>query len=773
VLRAAVVLLFASAALAYGPMTHISQTAAYLDLIDQYGAPGPRGDAALLTDPDNLAHFHLGATWPDIGRVLPEVPFEPHDIPFSLYVLDYATERVGDEPWAFAFAMGNMLHCLGDVSAQVFLTPYWSGKYGLAELDVVSGFFDDHPGGESELLIEVGLDLLYGDPGDVIDLATYFLASPDKIGNERFQRVLAYYLDRAAEYFGSAAVDPDRAEAAASRALASLADAAAALGESAGSPAVAYLAAAGPAIDRDELARLKGLPLLADPATWEEYFSLGFHKLGPWALRTVDAATWADWPTWSPRAMASGSLAGLARYNPAVYAEPPALVLFDFHWEDGSGRRLDAIDLAAPPAVVRAVAEVFSAVAASGTVTLRVRKDYPTDDYGADEVVAAATADYDIDPRDYGTTPRLVLTAEFDPSATIATAAAYYPELVAGGDVGGKAFLSGDWWFYEQSDGINVFKPSYAALYAGPTDFPATLPVLREDFPQGTGTIAGRVFDRLTGKGIRDATVEVDGADPVTTNGNGFYVVDGFAAGTVDVSAEADGYDAATPVNVEVMAATKVYAPDLILTPRVTARDAGRYTADGRRLTVWWDGPAGPDAVYQVAVGTTPGATDVRDWTDVGQVLGAVVDFMADPLTDGETYYLAARLLLPDGPGDADATDGITVDASPPDRPVVSAPRSAHRDETVAISWDADDPHTGIANCEACLGRSAGACDLLAAHGVGVDGEDFDLAAIDPPPGTMYIQVRCANPAGLWSEWGSATMRVADEKDDERSGCGG
>ena len=71
--------------------------------------------------------------------------------------------------------MGNVLHRLGDVSAQVFLTPYWSAKYHLPEMDVLTGFYDDHHGGESEAFFEGGPDIVRGDLNLYVQLARHFL----------------------------------------------------------------------------------------------------------------------------------------------------------------------------------------------------------------------------------------------------------------------------------------------------------------------------------------------------------------------------------------------------------------------------------------------------------------------------------------------------------------------------------------------------------------------------------------------------------------------
>jgi len=61
--------------------------------------------------------------------------------------------------------------------------------------------------------------------------------------------------------------------------------------------------------------------------------------------------------------------------------------------------------------------------------------------------------------------------------------------------------------------------------------------------PSATGTVAGRVTDAVTGHGIAQATVSVEGEDLfATTNGNGDYTIQDVPKGTYNVIASADDY---------------------------------------------------------------------------------------------------------------------------------------------------------------------------------------------------------------------------------------
>lgn len=98
---------------------------------------------------------------------------------------------------------------------------------------------------------------------------------------------------------------------------------------------------------------------------------------------------------------------------------------------------------------------------------------------------------------------------------------------------------------------------------------------------------------------------------------------------------------------------------------------------------------------YEYAVGTTPGGTDVRDYTDVGTETSITIDGIN--LTDGVTYYVSVRVV--DEAGNISSTtssDGIvagtTSTAQPPVPPVVifPTPGSSVDDPTPTITGTGD-----------------------------------------------------------------------------------
>lgn len=91
-------------------------------------------------------------------------------------------------------------------------------------------------------------------------------------------------------------------------------------------------------------------------------------------------------------------------------------------------------------------------------------------------------------------------------------------------------------------------------------------------------------------------------------------------------------------------------------------RDQGAYTSSTDSLVMWWgsyDRESGI-AEYQYAVGTTPGGTDVRNWTGAGTKMDCTITGLS--LTPGTTYYVSVKAR--NGAGQwspVGRSDGITV----------------------------------------------------------------------------------------------------------------
>ncbi|MGI6103244.1 MAG: DUF2341 domain-containing protein [Patescibacteria group bacterium] len=130
-------------------------------------------------------------------------------------------------------------------------------------------------------------------------------------------------------------------------------------------------------------------------------------------------------------------------------------------------------------------------------------------------------------------------------------------------------------------------------------------------------------------------------------------------------------------------------------------------------LSLTWE--AATDAIsgiqkYQYALGTTPGATDVVTWTDstaqiasVSRTAGSIGVANAATtyeqsvtglsLSNGTTYFASVRAV--DNAGNASApksTDGVTVDTTAPDAPVITSPAAGATvtDSTPVITGTAE-----------------------------------------------------------------------------------
>jgi hypothetical protein len=94
-------------------------------------------------------------------------------------------------------------------------------------------------------------------------------------------------------------------------------------------------------------------------------------------------------------------------------------------------------------------------------------------------------------------------------------------------------------------------------------------------------------------------------------------------------------------------------------------RDDGVYTSSTDHLHAWWmftDGA--PDiAEYQYAIGTTPGGTDIVNWTSVSTDTEVTVTGLN--LVDGQVYYFSVKARNAAGFwSDVATSNGITVDSS-------------------------------------------------------------------------------------------------------------
>lgn len=167
-----------------------------------------------------------------------------------------------------------------------------------------------------------------------------------------------------------------------------------------------------------------------------------------------------------------------------------------------------------------------------------------------------------------------------------------------------------------------------------------------------------------------------------------------------------------------------------------------------------WSGsdPESGIASYAWAIGTSPGAADVRDWGDVGLAVNASDTSVA--LTSGVTYFVTVRARNGAGAETLRSSDGVRPDDSAPTIDVVNDGNGADIDfqqsvSSVSASWVASDPQSDIASHAWAIGTSPGANDVRDWTDVGTStsASAAGLALVD---GTRYyVSVRARNSAGL------------------------
>ncbi|MCC6157096.1 MAG: zinc dependent phospholipase C family protein [Deltaproteobacteria bacterium] len=782
----------ASPALAYGPATHIGEALLYLDMLADDPIAEPKGEAEVIGAAENLPYLKLGATFPDIGRVLPGVYFEPHDRYFAWHVYEKAIAEYETTPWKLAFAVGYMMHVGGDTSAQVFLTPRMAmlGEWG--ELSVVEGFFDDHAGGENELLIEGWLEILYADFSNYLELANVFL-----IGGA-LTEVLDFYNEAAEEHFGppvGVAVS-DVQLSAARRVIGEwrdfafaatgdpLADAAAWIETGAwrtvahGSAEPPTVAATDPLINRDELDRLLGGPAFTQSGFWEMYLN-DYKDLGPTYVREFEPGSrWYDeWPSWSEKAMKAGSIGSLAGLRPGVFAAEPAIAVYDLRWSNESDNPISAVDADNPPDELRATVTLFAVGTACRDITARIRRYVVGVDPAQDVVIAQSTQTINTDPHLYGDTARTTITVTADPSAfPTDDTLGYVLDLVSDAEPDHPFFTTRFDAFYA-TDAIDILGlGTYDLLFDTWDRWPNSVRLVNQDFPGGEFILRVRAEDEATGEPVPGAAIDVGTRAVLAASAKG-YADAVVAAGDWSVTASSDLAVAGDPVTASGAAGEDVLVV-VTAKPRPVVEDPDAYTSNPDGIHVWWTALelADSDAVFEVALGTSAGGEDLRAWSAVGQDQTAFAEFDAVP-EDGDAIYPAVRVrsgstTFPEGVGDASVFDG----SAPGEAQITVNPPSVHRnggDVTVTIA--ADDPHSGITTRRLAIGRTDGTDEFFDEAEV-AEATTLHIGPVPHGFDEVFVSAWALNGAGLWSERSSIALPVTgsawedDDATDDDSG---
>jgi hypothetical protein len=180
------------------------------------------------------------------------------------------------------------------------------------------------------------------------------------------------------------------------------------------------------------------------------------------------------------------------------------------------------------------------------------------------------------------------------------------------------------------------------------------------------------------------------------------------------------------------------------------------FQASGSTIVANWGGfgeTGSGIGAYAWAIGTTPGAADVRPFTDVGTSTSATGTGLG--LTNGSTYYVTVRATDNAGNVGAPATsDGITVDTAPPAPGAVNDGPGADADfqgdtTSIAANWAGfADAGSGVATYAWAIGTTPGGTDVRPFTNVGA-ATAATAAGLSLARGTKYyVTVRATDAVG-------------------------
>lgn len=152
---------------------------------------------------------------------------------------------------------------------------------------------------------------------------------------------------------------------------------------------------------------------------------------------------------------------------------------------------------------------------------------------------------------------------------------------------------------------------------------------------------------------------------------------------------------------------------------------------------------------YEIAIGSSAGASDVYTWTNVGAVTSTSVSGLG--LSHGSSYYLSVRGVSNGEVSGTLSADGWTVDNVDPN-PAAAADDGVNQPvltQTNMITWTAgSDADSGIAHYEVSIGLTAGAADVVGWTPVG-NVTSYQFTGMSFTSGTTYyVSVQAVDQAG-------------------------
>lgn len=203
---------------------------------------------------------------------------------------------------------------------------------------------------------------------------------------------------------------------------------------------------------------------------------------------------------------------------------------------------------------------------------------------------------------------------------------------------------------------------------------------------------------------------------------------------------------------------------DISAPSRPTVTDSGAYASSATQLTANWSSSDAESGItlYEYAVGTSSGGTNIKGWTSAGTQTSATITGLS--LTDGTNYYISVRATngakLVSSVG---SSDGIIVDLSAPAKPTVTDDGAYSTSSTqLHAAWTSSDAQSGIVKYEYSIGTSAGATNTLAWTDAGTQTQKT-ITGLSLQSGTRYyVNIRATNGAGMLSQVGSSDGILVD-----------
>jgi|GEM_PF-3499699 len=202
--------------------------------------------------------------------------------------------------------------------------------------------------------------------------------------------------------------------------------------------------------------------------------------------------------------------------------------------------------------------------------------------------------------------------------------------------------------------------------------------------------------------------------------------------------------------------ASSIVYDDIVLdpTPPVagTVRDGTGadidFQASATSLSANWSGFSDPEsgiARYDWAVGTSPGATDIQSFVNVGSSTQAGASLA---LADGVTYFVTVRAVNGSGLNMTASSDGVTVDATAP-APVsvtIDSGAATTSTENVSLTLAASDSGSGVTDMRIMndVNTNGASDDAWGAWQAFVTGASWGLAPTGSGSRRVFAQFRDA-----------------------------